>query len=53
MTANGLPVTVSFLGRPFGEGALLGYGYDFEQATRAIRLPKRTPPLKGTRAGGR
>jgi amidase len=52
MTQNGLPVTVSFLGRPFSEGALLGYGYDFEQATRAIRLPKHTPPLHLTRTGG-
>jgi amidase len=24
---------------------LLGYGYDFEQATQAIRLPKHTPAL--------
>jgi amidase len=50
-TPDGLPVTVSFLGRPFSEGALLGYGYDFEQATRAIRLPKHTPPLRDTRTG--
>ena len=53
MTPDGLPVTVSFLGRPFSEGALLGYGYDFEQATRAIRLPKHTPPLQDARTGGR
>jgi amidase len=53
MTPDGLPVTVSFLGRPFGEGALLGYGYDFEQAARAIRLPKHTPPLHDMRARGR
>jgi amidase len=52
MTPDGLPVTVSFLGRPFSEGALLGYGYDFEQATRAIRLPKHTPPLRDKRTGG-
>lgn len=45
MTPDGLPVTVSFLGRPFSEGMLLGYGYDFEQATRAMRLPKHTPKL--------
>jgi hypothetical protein len=31
---------------------LLGYGYDFEQATRAIRLPKHTPPLRDKRTGG-
>jgi amidase len=50
-TPDGLPVTVSFLGRPFSEDVLLGYGYDFEQATRAIRLPKHTPPLQKTRDG--
>jgi amidase len=50
-TPDGLPVTVSFLGRPFSEDVLLGYGYDFEQATRAIRLPKHTPPLQKTRNG--
>ncbi len=52
-TPDGLPVTVSFLGRPFSEGALLGYGYDFEQATRAIRLPKHAPPLQDARTAGR
>lgn len=51
MTPDGLPVTVSFMGRPFSEGVLLGYAYDFEQATRAIRLPKHTPPLQKTRNG--
>lgn len=45
MTATGLPVTISFLGRAWSEGALLGYAYDFEQETRALRLPKFTPPL--------
>ena len=46
MTPAGLPVTVSFLGPAFSDGMLLGYGYDFEQATHAIRLPKHTPALK-------
>jgi len=45
MTPNGLPVTVSFLGPAFSEARLLGYGYDFEQATRARRLPRYTPML--------
>ena len=46
MTPAGLPVTISFLGPAFSDGMLLGYGYDFEQATHAIRLPKYTPALK-------
>jgi amidase len=44
-TAAGLPVTISFLGPAFSDGKLLGYGYDFEQATHAIHLPKNTPAL--------
>jgi len=45
MTPEGLPVTVSFFGPAFSEPKLLGYGYDFEQATKAIKQPKYTPAL--------
>lgn len=45
MTSSGLPVTISFFGPAFSEGKLLSYGYDFEQATKAIKLPKHTPAL--------
>jgi amidase len=45
MTKDGLPVTISFFGQPFTEPKLLGYGYDFEQATHARVLPKYTPAL--------
>jgi len=45
MTPEGLPVTVSFFGPAFSEGKLLAYGYDFEQATHAIAVPKHTPTL--------
>lgn len=45
MTAEGLPVTISFFGLAYTEPKLLGYGYDFEQATKAIRLPKFTPAI--------
>lgn len=47
MTSDGLPVTISFFGPAFSEGKLLGYGYDFEQATKALHLPKNTPSLSG------
>ena len=47
MTPEGLPVTISFFGPAFSEAKLLGYGYDFEQATHAIRTPKNTPVLPG------
>lgn len=45
MTSEGLPVTISFFGRAWSEPKLLGYGYDFEQETKARHLPKHTPAL--------
>jgi amidase len=50
-TARRLPVGLSFLGVAFSEGRLLALGYAFEQATRAIRLPRSTPPLPGETIG--
>jgi amidase len=47
MTKDGLPVTISFFGPAWSEPKLLGYGYDFEQATKARALPKTTPALPG------
>ena len=49
MTPEGLPVTISFFGPAFSEPKLLGYGFDFEQATHAIRTPRTTPALPGDR----
>jgi amidase len=46
-TGDGLPVALSFLGPAFSEGKLLGFGYSFEQMTRARRLPVHTPALPG------
>jgi len=45
MTSDGLPVTISFWGLAYSEPKLLAYGYDYEQATHAIKLPKYTPAL--------
>jgi len=45
MTKDGLPVTISFFGLAYSEPKILGYGYDFEQATHALKLPKFTPAL--------
>ncbi|MBI4519338.1 MAG: glutamyl-tRNA amidotransferase [Gemmatimonadetes bacterium] len=46
-TGDRLPVGISFFGPAFSEGKLLGFGYAFEQATRARRDPVLTPALPG------
>jgi amidase len=51
ITTTGLPVSISFLGPAFSDGKLLGYGYDFEQATHALHLPKYTPALASDLVG--
>ncbi len=44
---RGLPLGLSFVGRPWSEAKLLAYGHAFEQATQARRAPtfiRRTTP---------
>jgi amidase len=45
--ADGLPIGVEFLGRPYAEGTLLKAAYDYEQATRHRHPPATTPVLAG------
>ena len=40
-------MTISFLGRPYDEGALISYAYDYEQATMMRRPSPLAPPLPG------
>ena len=44
-TSDALPVGLEFLGRPFTEAQLLGYGFAFEQATKHRKPPRTTPAL--------
>ncbi len=45
--SQGLPMTISFMGRPYDEGRLLSYAYDYEQATLLRRPSPLVPPLPG------
>jgi amidase len=45
--ADGLPIGVEFLGRPFAEGLLIRAAYDYEQATKHRRPPATVPALPG------
>jgi Asp-tRNA(Asn)/Glu-tRNA(Gln) amidotransferase A subunit family amidase len=47
--ADGIPVGLELMGRPFSEGALLSYAYAFEQATHHRRPPPLTPSLDRSR----
>ena len=38
-TADSLPVGMTFLGRPYSDGAMIGFAYSYEQATHHRRPP--------------
>lgn len=42
---RGVPVGLEIFGRPFDERKLIGYAYDFEQATHHRRAPASVPSL--------
>ena len=44
-TQDGLPAGIELLGRPWSDAALLGWAFDFEQATGHRRRPERLPGL--------
>jgi Asp-tRNA(Asn)/Glu-tRNA(Gln) amidotransferase A subunit family amidase len=46
-TADGIPVGIEFLGRPFDEPRLIALGYAYEQHTQHRRPPATTPQLLG------
>ncbi len=47
LTAEGLPVGINFLGRPFAEGLLFQIAYGYEQLGAHRAPPSTTPPLPG------
>ena len=42
-TSEGLPAGISFLGRPYDDGRMIGLAYAYEQATRHRRPPASAP----------
>jgi amidase len=45
--SQGLPTSLSFFGRPYEEGKLISYAYDYEQATQLREAPPLLPALEG------
>lgn len=43
--SQGLPMDLSFMGKPYSEGDLIGYAYDYEQASMERAPSPLTPPL--------
>jgi amidase len=44
--SHGLPLGVTFMGRAYTEGELIGFAFALEQATKARKPPQYTPTLK-------
>jgi amidase len=44
-TPQGLPVGITFFGRPYSEPTMIKFAYAYEQATHHRRPPATTPPL--------
>ncbi|MDR3415142.1 MAG: amidase family protein [Nevskia sp.] len=49
--SQGLPMDISFMGRPYEEGRLIGYAYAYEQATKMRKPSPLLPALAGETIG--
>ena len=45
--SQGLPMTITFFGRPYEEKKIIGFAYAYEQASKLRRPSKLVPPLNG------
>jgi amidase len=48
---QGLPMDISFFGKPYSEGKLISYAYAYEQASKLRKPSPLLPPLKGETVG--
>ena len=44
--SHGLPLGLTFMGRAYSEGELIGFGFALEQATKARKAPEFTPTIR-------
>ena len=52
-TPQGLPVGITFFGRPYSEPTMIKFAYAYEQATNHRRPPASTPPLTSAPSASR
>jgi amidase len=44
---QGLPMTITFFGKPYEESKVIGFAYAYEQATKHRKPSPLVPPLPG------
>ena len=45
--SQGLPMTITFFGKPYEEMKIIGFAYAYEQASKMRKPPTLVPPLEG------
>jgi amidase len=49
--SQGLPMTITFFGKPYEESKIVGFAYAYEQASKLRKPSKLVPPLNGETIG--